>query len=187
MWEEPSMIQIDRPWLCIGDFNCTLEDGERASKGGTSSSFIKWQDDLWLIDLGYIGPKFTWNHGMIITTRRSARLDRTICNEQWKKAFPEAKLRHLPHSYSNHCPILLQLDSKSGSYLRDHPFKFQATWMEHNDFRRLLDDNWNWDWDRSSSPSSFSETLVRWNKADVLKLPHKKKPSRHGSLAAMKT
>lgn len=32
-----------------------------------------------LIDLGFIGPGFTWNHGVSIETRRSFRLDRGLC------------------------------------------------------------------------------------------------------------
>lgn len=42
------------PWLCMGDFNCTLREGERGTEGGISGSFVKWKEDSDLIDLGFL-------------------------------------------------------------------------------------------------------------------------------------
>lgn len=71
MWEELMENQISNPWVCTWDFNCTLEDGERSTPGGTSRRFTEWKNARNLIDIGFIGPKYTWNHGADAATRRS--------------------------------------------------------------------------------------------------------------------
>lgn len=167
MWEEFRSIQVEGPWLCNGDFNSTLKDGERASNGSSSSSFIRLREDLRIFDLGYSDPKFAWNHELNIATKRFARLDRAICEEQWRRAFPEANLRHLPPSYLYHYPILLQLASRLDRYLGNCPFRFQVDRMEHKDFPKLHEDNWVTSGDLSMWMNKFSEVLVNWSK-DVL-------------------
>lgn len=61
-----------------------------------------------LIDLGYVGPKFTWinyrNLGSLIRTR----VDRTHATFDWLQLFLETKILHLPHITLDHCPILLK-------------------------------------------------------------------------------
>lgn len=56
LWDELNLINCRDPWLFIGDFNCTLKNGERNSKGGTSRSIIKWTEEKALMDLNFIGP-----------------------------------------------------------------------------------------------------------------------------------
>ncbi|VVA30150.1 Hypothetical predicted protein, partial [Prunus dulcis] len=50
-----------------------------------SKGFRNWVAGNEMIDLGYSGPKFTWNNKRVY-----ARLDRAICNMQWRRLFPEA-------------------------------------------------------------------------------------------------
>lgn len=59
-----------------------------------------------------------------MATRKAARLDRTLCDMQWRHQFPIAHIRHLGHVVSNHCPLLLQLDSSVNHRLGSRPFKF---------------------------------------------------------------
>lgn len=33
MWEELRSLQVSGLWLCLGDFNCTLREGERGTDG----------------------------------------------------------------------------------------------------------------------------------------------------------
>lgn len=41
-WEKLYEVKIKDPWLIIGDFNCVLNDEERSSQKGTSTSFQAW-------------------------------------------------------------------------------------------------------------------------------------------------
>ncbi|KAL2942613.1 Arf-GAP with ANK repeat and PH domain-containing protein cnt-1 [Bienertia sinuspersici] len=64
--------------------------------------------------------------GNLPETRRSARLDRALCNGEWALRFNDAKVKHLPAVQSDHCPLLI---SSNGFSPLDHitrPFRFQA-------------------------------------------------------------
>lgn len=52
--------------------------------GGVLDGFVSWVLDQYLIDVGYIGPAYTWNHGREVATRRSARVDRALCDDVWR-------------------------------------------------------------------------------------------------------
>lgn len=118
-----------------------LTDGEQNTKRGASIGFIKWTQEMDLIDIGFIGPQYTWNRGNEVETRRSTRLDRVMCDDEWCRTFPEAVLRHLHHSYSEHWPILLQTSEGASNCLGNWPFKFQAAWMEHKEFEKVMNEN----------------------------------------------
>lgn len=141
IWEKLSRIQHSFPWALIGDFNCTLSEGERNSAGDVSRSFGTWVQKSGLIDAGFVSPIFTWNHGRAVETRRSARLDRLLTDDGWQSLFPETTLTHLTHTHSDHCPALLQTKQSGLVGLGHRPFRFLAAWMEHKDFSRVVAEN----------------------------------------------
>lgn len=102
---------IDLPWLYVGDYNDTINMQER--KGYADGLIYKCQkfanliDDMGLIDLGFTGPKYTWSRGKTIENRKCARLDRALCNVEWRMLFPEATMKHLLTFNSDHCPLLV--------------------------------------------------------------------------------
>jgi hypothetical protein len=55
------------PWVCLGDFNEILHQSEKC--GGNAKSRSQMEDfhnvleHCELVDLGFRGPKFTWNNG----------------------------------------------------------------------------------------------------------------------------
>ena len=69
LWKSLSSIALlDLPWLIIGDFNAILLVSEH--RGGNSSSYnAKWKlfnefvSNNFLLDLGFLGPEFTWCNG----------------------------------------------------------------------------------------------------------------------------
>lgn len=63
-------------------------------------------DRYGLIDLGFIGSRYTWSHGLSVETKKTTRSDRAVCCNQWRRRFPGALVRHLSHAYSDHCPVL---------------------------------------------------------------------------------
>jgi hypothetical protein len=58
-------------WLCLGDFNEILSLGEKSSRSYRSKNqmeaFQHALDDCNLLDLGFIGPKYTWCNGRMAT------------------------------------------------------------------------------------------------------------------------
>jgi hypothetical protein len=80
------------PWFLTGDFNELLSLFEK--KGGSScgrvAGFKRWVDRNAMIDLDFQGSIFTWTYNTI-----KERLDRCLCNDDWRLLFPEAKVHHL--------------------------------------------------------------------------------------------
>lgn len=60
-----------------------------------------------LIDLGFMGNRFTWNNGREGDAYVQQRLDRACATLEWRELFPQARVCHLKASYSDHIPILL--------------------------------------------------------------------------------
>lgn len=95
-----------------------------------------------MIELDFVGPRFTWSHGNSVETRRSARLDRALCDEGWRRRFPEAFVKHCAHGYSDHSPVLLQRQPHAVERMGDRPFRFQAAWLTHRQFMEFIKAQW---------------------------------------------
>ncbi|KAJ8450710.1 LOW QUALITY PROTEIN: hypothetical protein Cgig2_021182 [Carnegiea gigantea] len=104
----------NRPWLLAGDFNETKTLDERDHRGADMarrcSKSNNWIENNALLDIGFTGPKFTWVRGRNPSTRKSARLDRVLCNVAWRHKFQDGGVRHLVRHQSNHAPILISLE-----------------------------------------------------------------------------
>lgn len=85
-----------------------LEVGDKI--GGASLCRIKdfksCVDTNSLLDLRYVGLKFTWTNKKTLEG-----IDRGICNMVWRNLFPEACVFHLPRTKSDHCPLKISLQS----------------------------------------------------------------------------
>lgn len=142
IWGKLDELRIKAPWILIGDFNCVLKDEERSSGRGASSSFQAWVRQQGLVDLEYDGAAFTWSHGTSIQTRRAACLDGAICDVDWRNLFSSAQVRHLAHAYSDHCPILLEMEEGTAKRLGERPFRFEAAWTLHEEFEEYIRSAW---------------------------------------------
>lgn len=118
----------------MGEFNCVLQGVVRSSGSGVSECFANWVLQQGLIDLGFTRQKFTWNHGGSLSTRHLGSLDRGFCDDRWRRSFPKATVKHLSHSYSDHCPLFLTLDTGKEGCFGERPFRFQAMRLLHKDF-----------------------------------------------------
>lgn len=45
-----------------------------------------------------------------LETRKLARLDRGLCDGEWRRLFPSTMIFHLAHAHPNHCPHLLKMN-----------------------------------------------------------------------------
>lgn len=70
------------PWCVVGDFNSVLHPHEKEGGGNFNTRAGQWFAQCIfycnLLDLGYMGPSFTWRSGNL-----RERLDRALCNSQW--------------------------------------------------------------------------------------------------------
>jgi len=75
----------------MGDFN-EMKILEEWEHGGEEmlrrcNKLNNFTENIVLIDLGFTSPKFAWARGKSLATRRSATLDRALCNIQWRSVF----------------------------------------------------------------------------------------------------
>ncbi|KAF4356478.1 hypothetical protein G4B88_015312, partial [Cannabis sativa] len=137
-WKEIGDLALSssNPLLLIGDMNGTLLDSEciNYTKQGNSAryafDFRRMVDRAGLIDLGFIGPPFTWSESnkqaSVGLRQKRARLDRSLASMEWRILFPDAILNHLSASTSDHRPILL--DTSGGYKGKHHPFRYENMW-----------------------------------------------------------
>lgn len=129
---------------------------------GESTAFQAWVNQKGMIDLGFVGARFTWNHGTNTTARHLARLDIAIGDDEWRRLFPMVMERHLSHCHSDHCPLLLELVEECSNQLGDRPFCFEAAWITNTGFVEVLKE-WKNEMRLPSALKDFVVKLKAWN------------------------
>ncbi|KAA3453657.1 reverse transcriptase [Gossypium australe] len=125
----------DKPWLITGDFNEILFSFEK--KGGRTreerqmAAFRETLEHCELYDLGFSGQWCTWERGRLVDNNIRERLDRGVANTEWWKLFPGYKVSHLQHSFSNHCPIVV--DTCGMEELRGEEQRARVNWLRMGD------------------------------------------------------
>ncbi|KAL5546632.1 hypothetical protein UlMin_006319 [Ulmus minor] len=130
------------PWLCGGDLNEILFGHEK--QGGAEraqylmSHFREAINHCGLADLGFRGPKFTWNrgHGACLVQER---LDRMLGNSGWLDLFPNSLVHHLNLRGSDHRPLLVELlqageRSAIGKSWKRGRFHFEEAWADEEEY-----------------------------------------------------
>ncbi|WJX12066.1 hypothetical protein P8452_02605 [Trifolium repens] len=115
LWDELKDIahHMNESWLLAGDFNDILCADEK--RGGVTASRRKCNifksriDACSLMDIGVMGPKFTWRGPLYHGGQRIyERLDRALCNSNWRLQFPDGYLKVLTRlDFSDHHHILI--------------------------------------------------------------------------------
>lgn len=116
-----------------------------------------------MMDMGFVGPNFTWTNLGNFSNIIQERLDRGFCNVGWRFLYLEATVEHLTCVNSNHCPILLNLEKPLGLGLV-RPFRFQPGWLSRPDCPSVVRDAWRDSQDLNSAVTSFTASTRRWNK-----------------------
>ncbi|CAL5341998.1 unnamed protein product [Camellia sinensis] len=57
------------------------------------------------MDLGCTRPNITWSNNRQGWANTLARLDRALCNTEWRTQFPDGFVRNVPRTYSDHSPM----------------------------------------------------------------------------------
>ena len=88
-------------------------------------------DECRFIDLGYVGPKFTWSRHFENDKSTWERLDRGLAINNWFLKFPSFRVYHLQCDSSDHCPLhvtFADLIPPSNKKL----FKFEEMWLSNS-------------------------------------------------------
>ncbi|KAL5736384.1 hypothetical protein ACOSQ2_031172 [Xanthoceras sorbifolium] len=154
-------------WLVLGDFNEVTCNAEKrgGSASFSNSGFADWINNNNLIDLGFVGQNITWLNKRGSRDEVWCRLNRALCFMDWRMLFPEGFVKHLPRTHSDHCPILLKLHSSHTPCSLLKPFRFEAMWMCHAEFDRIIFGEWNVsEGNVLDKILSLSNKLKLWNK-----------------------
>ncbi|KAL5545701.1 hypothetical protein UlMin_005388 [Ulmus minor] len=171
------------PWLCGGDLNEILFGHEK--QGGAAraqylmNAFREATNYCGLADLGFRGPKFTWNRGKN-TCLVQEQLDRMLGNGGWLDLFPNSLVLHLNLRGSDHRPLLVELlradeSSSIGKIWKRGRFHFEEAWVDEVECSNLIKNHW-----RSITAANLdgvanklrlcATDLERWNVASFRRL-----------------
>lgn len=109
--------RVNDPWLALGDWNeiCSLSEVVGGDFSATrASNMLNMLEACNFIDLGFMGPRFTWERRVNGRRTMAKRLDRALGDMPWRMLFAEAYVEHLARVYSDHSPLLLRLYAPSG-------------------------------------------------------------------------
>ncbi|KAA3451689.1 reverse transcriptase [Gossypium australe] len=95
------------------------------------ATFREVLEDCEMIDLGFSGQWYTWERGRLVSNNIRERLDRGVANLEWWDPFPGYVVSHLQHSFSNHCPIVVNTNGDGGMHVgrRQWQFRFNVDWI----------------------------------------------------------
>ncbi|XP_073060288.1 uncharacterized protein [Primulina eburnea] len=102
-------------------------------------------EDCGLQDLFCKGDKFTWSNRRKGDDAIFARLDRFVCNLDWRRRFPTASVENLDYFGSDHRPISLTLVPRAHRIIKKYPrrFTFEHKWLLEDDFTQTFKLNWD--------------------------------------------
>lgn len=96
-----------------------------------------------MLDLGFIGDKYTWDKSRGTDNWIQERLDRGLATQEWSNLFPSAEVHVLEVAPSDHLPLYLQLNKRV--YLpRSKRFKFENVWLKEKDCVNMVKENWSY-------------------------------------------
>lgn len=142
LWSSLSELSpiLNYPWLFLGDFNDIASTSEKFGGGPPNDLkielFNNFLNTCGLLDLGFVGPPFTWTNGRSGGHIIRSRIDRAHANFNWVSHFPDTTVLHLPKSRFDHCPLLLKTHHSIFNGLK--PFRFETMWLNHPDFKNFV-------------------------------------------------
>lgn len=147
------------PWCVIGDFNDMVVDGEKRGGRRHPRSLLQgFSDtimDCRLIDLGFDGEKYTWERGRGTDNWVQERLDRGLANSAWTDLFPNAVVKVMEASTSDHLPLFLDLNRKVYVH-KGKRFRFENVWIKEKECYSLINSCW-----RSEELGSIVEKMSK--------------------------
>lgn len=119
----------------------------------------QYPNDCNLLDLGFIGPKYTWCNGRMATGITRERLDRVVANHEWCQNFNVVSVEVLPRLCSDHNPLLVSFSNhQEALWQHRRHFWYEASWEKHKEYGALIKRVW-----RVCESSESAWTKVRKN------------------------
>lgn len=134
------------PWCIIGDFNDLMTANEKRGWRNHPRSLLQEFSstvfDCDLKDLGSQEEFFTWEKYRGTNKWEHERPDRGLANQAWIDMFPEAVVKVVESSTSNHLPLVLDLNKRVYAP-RSRRFHFENMWVREKDCYSLINNCWH--------------------------------------------
>lgn len=134
-------------------------------------AFRKVLEDCELRDMRFSGSWFTCERGNLPETNIQEQLDRGVAIDDWLSLFLKFQIRHMPHSFSDHCPLFITTKHEDNGRI-NRSFKFEAWWVLEETF--ILEVRYIWEITTRDLLSKF-ESLKRGLKKWAEKIQYSRK------------
>jgi len=162
----------------LGDFNELLSSSDKLGGNPLNSRRVQMFKDCLdscdMVDLGFQGPRFTWDNKREVGHFIQERLDRGFTNSKWRGMYLEAAIHHFARTHSDHYPVLLKLEDHGPSNL-SRPFHFQPMWMSHPLFPCVVTNSWIENDPLKLNVEKFIADVKIWNREVFGDIFHRKK------------
>jgi hypothetical protein len=128
------------PWFLCGDFNMIYRAQDKNNGRLDRRCMRRFRALLnraHLDEIDMIGRRFTWSNER--GQPPLELLDRMFATSDWLAAFPNHILKPLSSDYSDHCPLLLQLQAFGAAKRR---FRFEPFWVKILGFTEVVANAW---------------------------------------------
>ncbi|KAH9724503.1 putative reverse transcriptase/RNA-dependent DNA polymerase [Citrus sinensis] len=106
----------------------------------------------WPITQQRQGYHFTWSNGRFGQHFVEERLDRFLCNKEWREKYVDCVVVNLETWTSDHCPIIMEVQAKGNglSYTRRSTSRihYEDAWSSYEACKDIIDKEWrrhgNW-------------------------------------------
>jgi hypothetical protein len=125
----------------LGDFNFIREPSDRNKPGGDVNDMLLFNEaisNLGLVELPLKGRKFTWSN--MQQDPLLERLEWFFTSSSWILSFPSTFVYPLVKPTSDHVPCVIAIGTKIP---RAKVFRFENYWLEHSDFKTIVQSIWN--------------------------------------------
>jgi hypothetical protein len=94
--------------------------------------------------LGFEGNRWTFKKRVVGGQFCRVWLDRALAMASLRGRIPQANVRHLTTSTSDHCPILLRRKetTRERHRIEDKIFRYEFMWESHENFKPSLEEAW---------------------------------------------
>ncbi|KAF8025231.1 hypothetical protein BT93_F2160 [Corymbia citriodora subsp. variegata] len=128
----------DSPWIVAGDFNAIWDPSDCIGSPDVwipaFDDFKECMDEAELIDLRFVGFRFTWSTSSG-ATRKQRKIDRVLVNNCWCLSYSFSEASFLAPGISDHTSMVVKV---LPPVHRRIPFKFYNLWMSHPDFSMIV-------------------------------------------------
>lgn len=176
MWDLLRRIRpnSNEPWLMMGDFNETAWQHEHFSRSKRNernmANFREVLSDCNLVDLGFKGPRWTYDNKQEGLDNVKARLDRGVADPEWNSLFPEATVEHICTSRSDHLLLLLRFGRRKEWRPVRNSFRYEYMWERMESLTDAIVKSWGENGtaeslsEVSKKISTLQSSLNRWAK-----------------------